>query len=71
MQTQVGKLIHEITGGDAEASRAYLAEITSFKGRDGSMVEGLRTLKFLKGKRLSVTLDKVKKAHAEHFGGQS
>ena len=68
-QDEVLRLINDICQGDESKGRAFLEEITSFKGRDGEMVPGLRTTKFLKGKRLEICLEKVRKEHAFRTGG--
>jgi len=60
------KLI-ELCGGDAKAALAKLTEITTFTGKDGEPVPGLRSFSDLRGKRLDVTLGKVRRLHDGAF----
>ena len=69
MRAEVVKLLTEMTTSPQEAQDA-LEQITEFKGKDGEMVKGIRSSKALKGKRLEVTLGKVRDAHAKWQASQ-
>lgn len=59
----------ELCGGDAKAALSRLTEITTFPGKDGEMVPGVRSFSDLRGKRLDVTLGKVRKLYDSTMGG--
>jgi hypothetical protein len=65
LQDEIARTLMEMAGGNRDRAREMLAEITSFEGRDGKQVPGVRTTKRLTGKRLEINVDKVRRAHAE------
>ena len=58
-QNKVRNYLIEICGGDARAALKKLTEVTSFTGKNGETVPGVKSFSALHGKRLDVTLGKV------------
>ena len=68
VQQKVAAMLKDLAGEGQEAQADYLEKMTEFKGRDGGMVSGLRSIKALKDKRLEVTYGKLKAEHAKLTG---
>lgn len=60
-QKQIWMMLLEMFANDDEAAATALQNITSFKSKEGKIVDGLRDVKDLYGKRLEIALSKVKK----------
>ena len=60
---ELGKWISEMCNGDREACEQMLQDTTTFKGRDGEQVIGIRRLSLLRGKRLDITHAKIHEAY--------
>jgi len=60
---ELWKMLLEMNGGIEEQAKENLKDVTSFKGRDGKMVSGITNVAILKGQRLAITYDKVKKQY--------
>lgn len=63
-QTEIRIKLTEMCGGDAKAALAKLMEVSTFKGGDGEMVQGVSSFEKLRGRRLDVNLGKVKSLYA-------
>jgi len=55
----VREMLTELSNGDPKAALKLLEEVTSFKGKDGTMVPGVKGFSSLRDKRLDVTYSKV------------
>lgn len=64
IRQEISRMLAEFLD-DPESRSNHLEELTSFKGRDGKTVSGVRNPNKLSGKRLEITHDKVKKWHDE------
>ena len=61
-QTEVWEILTKINGGDTKKAIDQLELLTTFKGKEGNTISGLRVISKLKGKRLAVTLGKARDA---------
>ena len=59
-QNEIREILTEIVGGDAMKALKPLEEVTSFVGKDGKAVPGVKAFSKLTGPRLEVTLGKAK-----------
>ncbi len=65
MRTQIRDWLLAMSGGDMDAARAKLIEITSFTTKDGKKIPGVNSTTDLSGKRLQVVYGKAKKLAQE------
>lgn len=65
MRDEINRLLQEMCGGDQNAIIEELETQTGFTGKKGDWVKGVTSTAALKDRRLEVTLDKVRKAHAK------
>lgn len=64
-RTAILEMLEVIAGGDPVKAVNLLETYTSFKGKDGSMVTGLKDVGMLKGRRLEVTHSIIEKDYKE------
>jgi hypothetical protein len=62
MRSEIGNWLMEIQGNKEDA-QTMLESITRFKGKDGKFVDGVRETERLKGTRLKIAHDKIKKEY--------
>ena len=64
---ELGDLLMKMSEGDKEEARDMLKDLTTFMGKDGNEVTGIRTLGLMKGKRLDIALDRARTTAATMF----
>jgi len=64
MRAEIGNWLMEIQGNQEDA-QTMLENITRFKGKDGNTVDGVRKTDKLKGTRLIIAHEKIKKAYED------
>lgn len=69
MRKEIGNWLMEIQG-DKESAQTMLENITRFKGKDGKTVDGVRETDRLKGMRLTIAHEKIRKEYEEFKGNE-
>lgn len=59
-QVDIGKWLGQMYHNDESAMKDALVSVTSFKGKDGTQVKGVDSIKLLKGKRLEIAHKNIK-----------
>lgn len=62
---RVKDALHRLYGDDKNAALNKIEEMTSFQGRDGNPVKGVRNYLLLSGKRLEILADKLEKLSSD------
>jgi hypothetical protein len=68
-RVEISAMLLEMCNSDPSMASENLQALTSFQGKDGNMVSGVKSTKQLKGKRLEITHSKTLKAYKEFQSG--
>jgi len=68
-QDELRDMILQICNNDKSIARTYLESITKFKNKEGKDVAGVSSCDVLTGKRLEITISKVKEEYKEFKEG--
>jgi len=60
MRREIDEKLRALSGGDPKVAETTLEMLTTFKGKDGKQVSGVRQTSRLKAKRLEIALEKVR-----------
>ena len=69
-RARIGTMLMEMAEDDKEEAQQMLYDMTTFTGKDGNEVKGYKDTRYLKGRRLIVTLSKVEEAHRKVFSNE-
>ena len=64
---ELGELLMKMSYDDKDEAKSMLKDLTTFTGKDGKEVAGLRTLALMKGQRLDIALDRARTTVATMF----
>ena len=68
LSNKIWKMILDLTGGDENAGKDMLEEMSAFAGKEGNQVPGIRSFKGVGEPRLKVIYGKVKREWGKAYG---